>query len=407
MLFSSSSELLIVSIFLIIQLLFRTYLSKTFNKTTLLVGNILILSTVISTYTIGLHITLGILIYFSGKFISRNKGSRAKVFSAITILLVILGFALRSFPKAFGIESFQLNSDPSSIIQRLGISYIMFRHIQFIVDSYKQKINSFNLIDYINFLLFFPNFLAGPIDVYNNFTRWSNKENGKLKKALILPGLGRILIGFIKKYFLVPFIYAYAVSYEPLAESMGQTPGILMSLVVYSVYIYLDFSGYSDIAIGSGYIMGIRTPENFNSPYLTTNIADFWRRWHITFSDFLRELIFKPIVKGISSWRIKPPRLIISIIGYILTFFICGIWHGDTVNFVYWGLWHGVGLAVYKAWSLSTLHTKLHSASDKKFYSILITTSGFLITFSFVSFGWMFFHYSGSDLTLVFDLLFK
>ena len=325
----------------------------------------------------------------------------------VGVLIVVLGFCIRSFPKAFGIDSFQITSDPSSIIQRLGISYIMFRHIQFIVDSYKKKIKAYAFIDYINFIFFFPNFLAGPIDVYNNFKRWSDKKSGKFKSALILPGIGRILIGFIKKYAIVPIIYAYAINYEPLMESMGNVSAILLSLVYYSLYIYLDFSGYSDIAIGSGYIMGIRTPENFKIPYLTTNIADFWKRWHITFSNFLRDLIFKPIVKGISKWRIKPPRLVISIIGYILTFFICGIWHGDTVNFVYWGLWHGVGLSIYKAWSLTSFHTKMHLSFSEKKMKWLLNLSGFIITFGFVTFGWIFFNYSGKDLSLIFELLFS
>lgn len=406
MFFSSGSELFLVAFFLIIQLVIRRFTPSWTNKLLLLIGNVVVLSTILSLYTIGVHLIVSVFVYLLGKHISKEEIRGKKKLAFLAVFVIILGFCIRSFPKAFGIESFQLTSDPSSIIQRIGISYIMFRHIQFIVDSYKQKVVSYAFIDYINFILFFPNFLAGPIDVYNNFKHWSDKNNGRIKSALILPGIGRILIGFIKKYALVPFIYTYAISYEPLVEITGDTFGILLSLVFYSLYIYLDFSGYSDIAIGSGYIMGIRTPENFKTPYLTTNIADFWKRWHITFSEFLKNLIFKPIVKSISSWRIKPPRIAISIIGYILTFFICGIWHGDTVNFIYWGLWHGVGLSIYKVWSLSTMHSKLHGFMYQKNIHWLLTLSGFIITFSFVTFGWIFFNYSGRNLTLIFEVLF-
>ncbi|MDX2362265.1 MAG: MBOAT family O-acyltransferase [Crocinitomicaceae bacterium] len=406
MFFTSSGEFFVIAAYLILQLLVRRFLGNKMNKGLLLVGNIVLLSTMVTYYTLGIHVLLSLLVYLIGKQISKPSYSRAKRLTIIAVVSIIGLYCVRAYPAAFGINSFQLTSDPRSIIQRLGISYIMFRHIQFLVDSYKGKIRAYAFIDYVNFILFFPNFLAGPIDVYNNFKRWSDRQNGKIKNALILPGIGRILIGFIKKFALVPLIYASAVSYEPFLETMEPVQAILLSLVYYSLYIYLDFSGYSDIAIGSGYIMGIRTPENFKMPYLSTNIADFWRKWHITFSDFLRELIFKPIVKGMAKWKIKLPRLSVSVIGYILTFFICGIWHGDTANFVYWGLWHGVGLSIYKLWSSTTIHDKVHASLKKakmKWFSDLV---GFGITFCFVTFGWVFFHYSKQDLSDIFEILF-
>ncbi len=405
MLFSSSGELLVVASFLLLQLLLRQWTRNAFQKGLLLLGNLVILSTVLTWATLLMHGSITLVIYLLGRYVSRTGVSRGKALTATGIITVILLFCVRSYPKTFGISSFQLTDDPGTLLQRLGISYIMFRHIQFLVDSFKRKIRHFAFIDYLNFVLFFPNFLAGPIDVYNNFKRWSDRPEDTFKKALILPGLGRIMVGFIKKYALVPLIYVSAISYEPWLETLGGAGALLMSLLYYSMYIYLDFSGYSDIAIGSGYLMGVRTPENFRMPYLATNISDFWRRWHITFSTFLRELIFKPIVKGISRWKIKPPRLAVSIIGYILTFFICGVWHGDTSNFIWWGLWHGVGLSVYKAWSSTKLHDRIHTSFGKKKLDWMLSVVGWLLTFSFVTFGWVFFNYANQDLETALKLL--
>ena len=400
MLFSSSSEFIIVASFILLQLIFRAILKTKINGFLLGISNLLILSLILTPSTIGIHLILSSGIFFIGKHV-RNQTSKSKKLIGLSIIGVITLFCIRSFPRAFGIESFNLFGEPSLLIQRLGISYIMFRHIKFLTDCYKSNIRQFSLIEYINYIMFFPNFLAGPIDSYQNFYRWRKKDFTKPAKALILPGIGRITLGFIKKYLIVPLFYTYAISYVGFQEWYSDSIAIILSLTLYSFYIYLDFSGYSDIAIGTGYLLGVRTPENFDSPYLSTNIADFWRRWHITFSDFLRDLIFKPIVKSINKVGIIKHRLTVSIIGYMLTFFICGIWHGDTVNFVYWGLWHGAGLAFFKYWS----GTKIRNSIASKLNPTVLAITGGLITFIFVTIGWMFFNYKGSDLTNVVKLL--
>jgi D-alanyl-lipoteichoic acid acyltransferase DltB (MBOAT superfamily) len=402
MLFSSGAEFLIVIAFLLLQWGVRKYLNLQWNRTILLIGNLLVLSTLISFATLGMHMLLSLLVFGILQLLTRSKkGTRI---AALSILTLIALFCIRNYPKAFGFESFQLGNSPELLIQRLGISYILFRHIQSIVDTLKGRLVPKNPIDYINFILFFPNFLAGPIDKFSSFQRHFKRKEGKLKRALFWPGVGRITLGFLKKYAVIPLFSMYALSYEPFLEWMSPQTAILASAACYSAYIFLDFSGYSDIAIGTGYIMGIKTPENFDSPYLTTNIAAFWRKWHMTFSEFLRDLIFKPIVKLINKTRLKPFRNTVSIIGYFLTFFICGIWHGDTVNFVYWGLWHGLGLAIYKVWTSGSLYNRLHggSHSGKQF---MVTLSGVLLTFSFVTIGWLFFHYKGEDLTTVVETL--
>ncbi|MBU1718285.1 MAG: MBOAT family protein, partial [Bacteroidetes bacterium] len=168
----------------------------------------------------------------------------------------------------------------------------------------------------------------------------------------------------------------------------------------YSVYIYMDFSGYSDIAIGTAYLMGIKTPENFNNPYISQSLREFWKRWHITFSYFLRIYVFKPFIRLYNFIFRSKFYLTVSILAYLSTFLICGLWHGSTVNFVYWGLWHGVGLAINRLWiSWVGKKKKLQDSLVYKGVSILIT-------FVFVTVGWMFFQYSLPQLQEIFQLLF-
>ncbi|MCR9172132.1 MAG: hypothetical protein NXI10_06555 [bacterium] len=405
MLFSSGAEFFLIAFFLLFQWVTRKYLALAAQRVVLLAGNLLILSTIISLATLGIHVLISLLVFGAMAIIAKNRDKRGVAIASISVLILIVLFCLRNYPKAFGFTSFQIGNSPELLIERLGISYILFRNIQSIVDVLKGRLTAKNPIDYINFILFFPNFLAGPIDKFSNFQRHFTRPEGRLKNALFWPGVGRIVIGFLKKYAVIPLFSMYALSYEPFLEYMSPQGAILLSAVCYSAYIFLDFSGYSDIAIGTGYIMGIKTPENFDSPYLSTNIATFWRKWHMTFSEFLRDLIFKPIVILINKTGLRSYRNTVSIIGYFLTFFICGIWHGDTVNFVYWGLWHGLGLAIFKVWSSSKAFTPLHN-SQSTLKQGLTTLSGIIITFSFVTIGWLFFHYKGEDLTVVFETLF-
>ncbi len=133
-----------------------------------------------------------------------------------------------------------------------------------------------------------------------------------------------------------------------MRPQLGPWGAVISAALLYSLYIYIDFSGYCDMAIGMACMMGIRTPENFDNPYFSPNISEFWKRWHITFSTFLRIYVFKPVVSLLNRLPISRYRMLVSVSAYLVTFLVCGLWHGSTLNFVLWGLWHGVGLSVYK-----------------------------------------------------------
>ena len=145
-------------------------------------------------------------------------------------------------------------------------------------------------------------------------------------------------------------------------------------------------------------MLGIRTPENFNAPYLSGNLSEFWQRWHMTFSSFLRMYVFKPSI-AFYNWIFGSKyRTLISVLGYLTTFTLCGIWHGDTLNFVYWGLWHGVGLSVYKLWG-TYIKPRLRLPDNG-----IMTFFATLLTFLYVTVGWLFFHYNTEQLSDIFAL---
>ena len=219
MFFSSGAEFFLIALFLLFQWGVRRYLTISWQRFTLLVGNIVILSTIISYLTLGLHIGISLLVFLSMLIVSKNQNKKGTRIATLSILTLIVLFCLRNYPKAFGFESFALGNSPELIIERLGISYILFRNIQSIIDSLKGRVTPNNPVDYINFILYFPNFLAGPIDKFSNFQRHFTRKEGRLKSALLWPGVGRITLGFLKKYALIPIFSTYALSYEPLLET--------------------------------------------------------------------------------------------------------------------------------------------------------------------------------------------
>ena len=178
---------------------------------------------------------------------------------------------------------------------------------------------------------------------------------------------------------------------------MGVWGAVISAALLYSLYIYIDFSGYCDMAIGMAYMMGIRTPENFNNPYFSTNISEFWKRWHITFSTFLKIYVFKPVITLLNRLPIARWRMLVSVTAYLVTFLVCGLWHGSTVNFVLWGLWHGIGLSVYKIFTYKKTAKPL---------TLPRKIAGIGGTFLFVTVGWIFFNYPIDNLLTMFKLLF-
>ena len=400
MIFNNYIIFIYVLFFVIIYNLVKLFTKNLWVRNLLIfLGNFFILINIVKEHTLIVLAIFSLLVYFIGKIL-QNKDFKILLSSSLAIILLL--FVIRNYPYiqnklSSGIFSF-INA-PILSVQKLGLSYILFRFIHYLVESFRKKIRRSNFVTFLNYILFFPTFIAGPIDTYNNFSYWVEHDRKSYDWKLFFAGITRIFIGSIKVIGIVPLIIVYATDYTSFLPLFSVWGALILSLLTYSAYIYLDFSGYSDIAIGSAYLIGIKTPENFNNPYISQNLSEFWKRWHITFSSFLKIYVFKPFIHLFSSFINVKNRLLITILSYIVTFTICGLWHGSYINFVYWGLWHGVGLAINKIW-MSKFKSKFGFCQSLGYKIVSI-----LLTFIYVTIGWMFFHYSQNQLIEIFKLL--
>lgn len=266
------------------------------------------------------------------------------------------------------------NFQPLDIILPVGISFYTFQSISYVVDVYKQRIKpTRNWIDYLFFLSFFPALVAGPI-VRADYFLPQLEKNEKATSAMVWGGLWLIIIGIIKKALIADYISQYndLIFNDPQLYTGVQT---LMGILGYTMQIYCDFSGYSDMAIGLALIMGFRLGINFNAPYQSRNLTEFWRRWHISLSSWLRDYLYIPL-GGNRKGTFR------TYVNNFLTMLIGGLWHGAAWKFVFWGAMHGVGLAVHKA-----CQPVLKRIPDN-FITVFISWA---LTFVYVSLLWVFF----------------
>ena len=400
MLFNNYLIFTYVLLFVIIYNIAKHFIKNRVVRNILIFGgNLFILLTIVKEHSLIVLMALSLFIFLIGKLLQKKD---KKWILSISVIFVITLFSIRNyeFVQELLIKvKLSFINTPALSVQKIGLSYILFRYIHWLIESSKKKIHDSDFLTFLNYIFFFPSFLAGPIDKYTNFHYWIGNNKLTYQKSLFFAGVSRVFIGTFKTIGIVPLIIVYATDYTQFLTDYTPSVALLLSLLAYSAYIFLDFSGYSDIAIGTAYMIGIKTPENFNAPYLSLNISDFWKRWHITFSSFLTLYVFKPIIKLLNSIIHPKRRLLVSVIGYLLTFIICGLWHGSSINFLYWGLWHGIGLTIYKLWNVKIKPNKTF------FESQVYKGISIAITFIFVTIGWLFFHYTTEQLAEIFDLI--
>lgn len=260
---------------------------------------------------------------------------------SICISLSILGFfKYANFFMWNWNAMVQGNFQPLDIILPVGISFYTFQSISYIVDVYKKRVKpTKSWLEYVFFLSFFPALVAGPI-VRADYFLPQLKENKHATSAEMYAGLWLVIIGLIKKAVIADYIAQYndLIFQSPTGYSGFES---LMGLVGYVMQIYCDFSGYSDMAIGIALIMGFKLSLNFDFPYKSKNITEFWRKWHISLSSWLRDYVYIPL-GGNRKGTIR------TYVNNFLTMLIGGLWHGAAWKFVLWGGAHGVGLAVHK-----------------------------------------------------------
>jgi D-alanyl-lipoteichoic acid acyltransferase DltB (MBOAT superfamily) len=285
--------------------------------------------------------------------------------------LLLLGY----FKYAdFFISNINLASDSNfdllHLALPLAISFFTFQQIAYLVDSYRGETKEYDFISYSLFVTFFPQLIAGPIvhhkEIMPQFAQTSNLVKKYKNIAL---GLFIFSIGLFKKVIIADTFATWATNGFDKAETLNLIEAWATSLS-YTFQLYFDFSGYTDMAIGVALLFNIVLPINFNSPYKATNIQDFWRRWHITLSRFLRDYIYIPLGGN----RLGNFRTYTNLLA---TFILGGLWHGAGWTFVFWGFLHGMALVIHRAWS--NLGFKMW------------TWLAWFITFNFINIAWVFF----------------
>lgn len=233
------------------------------------------------------------------------------------------------------------NFQPLDIILPVGISFYTFQSISYIVDVYKGRVKpTATWLEYLFFLSFFPALVAGPI-VRADYFIPQIRQNRYATREETYIGLWLIILGIVKKAIVADYIAQYndLIFQSPTGYSGFES---LMGVIGYTMQIYCDFSGYSDMAIGIAMIMGFRLMKNFDFPYKSRNLTEFWRRWHISLSTWLRDYVYIPL-GGNRKGNLR------TYINNFLTMLVGGLWHGAAWKFVFWGAMHGAGLMVHKA----------------------------------------------------------
>lgn len=252
----------------------------------------------------------------------------------------------------------------------LAISFYTFQQIAYLVDSFRSETKEYDFLNYVVFVTFFPQLIAGPIVHHAEMMpQFSNVRNKVRNYRNIALGLFIFAMGLFKKVVIADTFAKWATEGFDVAEKLNMIEAWMTSLS-YTFQLYFDFSGYTDMAIGAALLFNIKLPINFNSPYKATSIQDFWRRWHITLSRFLKGYVYIPL-GGNRHGEIR------TYTNLFATFLLGGIWHGAGWTFVFWGVLHGLALVIHRVWY--KLGFRMH------------TFLAWFITFNFINISWVFF----------------
>jgi len=322
--------------------------------------------------------------YFLGHFLQRNRKSK-------TLLFISIGMNLSCifYYKYIGLFSdfLELVSDYSlskdEIILPLAISFFTFQQIAYLVDSYQGKIKKGTFLEYALFVTFFPQLIAGPIVHYSEVINQFKSFKDRISWTNTFIALGVFSIGLFKKCVIADNLSGIVeIGFKGI--ELGQTTHFIqswLSMLAYTLQIYFDFSGYSDMAIGIGVAFGIQLPFNFNSPYKSKNIIEFWRRWHMTLSRFLRDYLYIPL-GGSRKGEFRRN------VNLMATMILGGLWHGAGLSFIVWGGLHGAYLIVNHQWA--------------KYGFVIPRALSALFTLFCVAIAWVFFRAPSLEVALDF-----
>ena len=288
-------------------------------------------------------------------------------------------------------------SGGQSTLAWLGFSYVAFRLLHTIFDRIAGRLPSVSLAEYVNYVIFFPAITAGPIDRVERFVAGLNSPL-PLDAGGWLDAGQRIFIGLFKK-FVVADALAWIALNETFARDARSSIWLWTLLYAYSLRIYFDFSGYTDIAIGLGRLLGIRLPENFDSPYIKPNLTQFWNSWHITLTQWFRSYFFNPLARAMRSTPKPVSPWMMILFSQATTMLLIGLWHGVTWNFLLWGVWNGAGLFLQNRWS-EFIRVRFPNWGATPFARGAMTVTGVLLTFHYFALSLLFFSLSTPQISI-------
>jgi len=341
---------------------------------------------------INLLIFFGILFLLITLNLITANGSRANYWIFVIIILFVflktpqLSLMISKGLRTITDQSVELATHLD--ISWLGFSYIAFRLIHTLREHEKGALPDVDLVEYFNYVTFFPTMVAGPIDRFDHFQKSFQNPDNHHNMRIIYSGQ-RISIGLFKKFVVADLLSLIALN-EVNASQIHSSIWMWISVYAYAFLIFFDFSGYTDIAIGMACLLGIEIPENFSHPYAKKNLTLFWNSWHMTLTQFFRTYYFNPLARYLRTGKRKWSVWLIILTTQISTMVLIGFWHGIIINFVLWGLWHGIGLFIQNRWS-NSLGASIEKKFTSKLSNLLINGVNIFLTFNFVSVGWVFF----------------
>ena len=311
----------------------------------------------------------------------RQKANRGSVFYVVTGLAILPLFLVKLAPATHW-------THVSTLLGFMGISYLTFRSVGMILETRDGSIKSFDPLLFLRFMLFMPSISSGPIDRYRRFEKdVATVPTREKYLELLEKAVWYFFLGFLYKFVLA---YIFGTLILPQVESLALAAGsihhgwtwwLIPVMYAYGLDLFFDFAGYSLFAVATSYVMGVSLPMNFNKPFISKNLKEFWNRWNMTLSFWFRDYVFMRLVFTMMKNKWFKSRITLSNVAYISNMLLMGFWHGITWYYIVYGLFHGFGLVINDAW---LRYKKKHHVPHNKFteaFAIFLTFNVVMVSF--------------------------
>ncbi len=294
-------------------------------------------------------------------------------------------------------------------LNTIGLSYLFFKIVHVMIEAQSGTLGTLEFLTYLNYGLNYTTFMSGPIQRYQDyFEQWHGaREALPPTYEAHLDAVLRILLGLVKAYVVAERLAPLALPSSTELQALSSA-ALLVNIYVYYLFLYFNFSGYCDVVIGVGCLMGVRPPENFNYPFLARNVSDYWSRWHMSLTAWLTHYIFSPLYKWWLGQRGLASHPFLGMnVALLVTLIVCGLWHGTTLNFFFFGLAHGIYLVIFRTWeALATRYAGKQRLRQWR-QNRVVHLAGIVLTFNLVAFTLILFRLELDQALQVFANLFQ